>query len=74
MLKYSMGDLVDKLTIVHLKLWHLEEKVQSFQEDMIENPTQEMLDILDQIVSLNKFRVEIVESINELFEELKHEG
>jgi hypothetical protein len=71
MLKYSIGELIDKLAVIHLKIWHIEEKIAEFPEEDFE-PTKEQVDLLDQVVSLNKLRVEIVDSINELFEELKN--
>jgi len=66
MLRYSIGELVDKLAVVHLKIWHIEEKIAEFSDE----PTQQQADLLDQVVSLNKLRVDIVDSINEIFEEL----
>jgi len=68
MLKYSLGELIDKLCVVHLKVWHIEDKIKEFSGE----PTQQQADLLDQVVSLNKLRVDIVDSINEFFEELKN--
>ena len=65
MLQYSMGDLVDKLTIVHLKIWHLEEEIANETGSL---PDEEVERMCDQIVNLNTHRNEIIRSINELHE------
>jgi len=66
MIQYSFGELVDKLAVIHLKIWHLEEEVASRKNE----PADEDLEkILDQIVNLNTTRVKIVQSLDELWEE-----
>lgn len=60
-MKLTLGQLVDRLTIVNLKLWHKEE---------IRHPEsgfsdQERLAASDAITILNKERNEIVQAIDE---------
>ena len=66
MLTYSIGELIDKLSVVHLKLWHAEEKTEMLKET---NNIEEIDALLSQIISLNELRVKIVESIDELWRE-----
>lgn len=62
MLYYSIGELIDKLAVVSLKHWHLEERLA--EEDLsIENKHE----ITQQILGLNELRGKIVDSINEFF-------
>jgi len=59
MLKYSLGELVDKLAVVHLKIWHLEEQIkETSDESTVE-------DLCDQVINLNTTRNEIIKSIDE---------
>ncbi len=66
MLYYSLGELIDRLIITHLKQWHLEEDM---ADDKIS--LKEKSKITDQILSLNTFRNKLIEGIDEYFEE-KH--
>ncbi len=61
MLYYSIGELIDRLAIVSLKHWHLEEQL---TQDI---SVEEKHTITQQILELNKFRSKIVDSINEFF-------
>lgn len=65
MIQYSMGELIDKLTIIHLKIWHLEEDIAAAKVSNI--PVEEIEKMCDQVVNLNTTRNHIVKSINELF-------
>jgi hypothetical protein len=69
LLTYTFGELTDKLTIIHLKIWHIEDKIEEIKED--KDKIEEINKMLDQVVTLNKLRVEIVKSIDELYEGLK---
>lgn len=69
MLTYTAGDLIDKLCVVHLKIWHIEDEIERIKEQ--ENSKERIDKLLDQVVTLNELRVKIVSSINEIFEELK---
>lgn len=65
-LKYSIGETIDKLAVVHLKIWHLEEEAQKGKK---ENWSNEKLEVIfDKIINLNKYRMKIVDAINEFFE------
>jgi hypothetical protein len=60
-----MGELQDKLIVVHLKIWHIEEEIERIKDS--ENVA--VIDkLLDQVVTLNELRVKIVASIDELWE------
>lgn len=56
----SLGELVDRLTIVALKQWHLEEQMNN--PDVSD---EAKVEITDQIVNLNQFRMKLVDAINE---------
>ena len=64
MLRYTVGELIDRLIICHLKYWHMEEKI---SEANISK--EEIGKISRQMDSLNKFRNKIIESLNEFFKE-----
>ena len=65
MLQYSIGELIDKLSIVNLKIWHIEEEIKKKEKD---NP-DEVLALCDKVVDFNKLRNNIIDSINEFFKE-----
>jgi hypothetical protein len=71
MLTYSAGELIDKLCIVHLKIWHIEEEIERIKDT--EGNKEKIDKLLDQVVTLNKLRVDIVSSIDEIFEGKKNE-
>jgi len=56
-MKYTIGELIDKLTVVHLKIWHLEENMNS---DNHNNKGE----ISKQIIKLNDYRNKIIASID----------
>jgi hypothetical protein len=61
----SLGELCDRLTVTALKQWHLEEKMAD-----PEVSDEEKVKITDQIVSLNGFRMKLIEAINEYGEQI----
>lgn len=63
MIEYSIGEMIDKLTIIHLKIWHLEEDIASARAQSV--PDLEIEKMCDQVISLNTARNKIVSSINE---------
>ena len=67
MLTYSIGEMIDRLAVVHLKIWHLEEEIQKLKE--INAPAKKIEIICDQVVNLNAFRMKIVKAIDEYFED-----
>lgn len=58
-----MGDLIDRLSITNLKIWHLEEQIRAGKEKelTIEDIGKRALKIRD----LNKERIELKNAINE---------
>ena len=68
MLTYSVGELIDKLCVVHLKIWHIEERVEKIKDSKDEKDLIEIEKMLNQIVSLNDLRIKIIDSINEYLE------
>ena len=72
MLTYSIGELIDKLCVVHLKIWHIEQEVENLRVNK-DDHLERIDKLLDQVVTLNKLRVEIVASIDEFFEDQKNE-
>ena len=66
MIQYSVGELVDKLAIIHLKIWHLEEDIAGARERGL--PDEDIEKLCDQVVNLNTTRNAIVKSINEMYE------
>ena len=69
-MEYSLGELVDKLAVIHLKIWHLEEAVDAAKNTKSPEQTEAMF---DQIVNLNTTRNEIIESINIMFARIENE-
>jgi len=67
MLAYSIGEMIDKLAVVHLKIWHIEENIRGKEKDK-ERSDEEIEELCEQVVSLNAQRVKIVSSIDEFFE------
>ena len=68
MLTYTVGDLIDKLCVVHLKIWHIEEKIETIKESTKEEDLEIIEKLLNQVVSLNELRVKIVDSLNEILD------
>jgi len=69
MLTYSLSELVDKLSVVHLKLWHIEDEIGKRKKE--DYPAEEIEPLCNQIVTLNALRIKIVNSIDEMFEGMK---
>ena len=67
MLTYSIGELIDKLCVVHLKIWHIEEEIEKIKTSQERGDLEKIDKRLNQVVTLNKLRVDIVESIDEFF-------
>ena len=64
MIQYSIGELIDKLCIVNLKIWHTEEEIRETEKT---NKPEETLGLCDRVVGFNKLRNELIDSINEFF-------
>jgi len=65
MIQYSIGELIDKLCIVNLKLFHTETEIREKEKT---NKPEETLVLCDRVVNFNKLRNELIDSINEFFE------
>ena len=61
-MKVSLGDLVDRLSIVNQKIWHLES---SIRKGKLDNDLLEVGRRAVEIRNLNKERVSIKDAINE---------
>jgi hypothetical protein len=62
-MEYTIGEVIDRLSITNLKMWHLEEQMN--------NPSislEEKGKISEDIVKLNNLRNKCIDSINEYFE------
>jgi hypothetical protein len=58
-----MGELIDKLTVIHLKIWHIEEEIEKGGDDA------KIEKLCDQVVNLNSARDEIIKAIDAYFKE-----
>ena len=67
MLEYSIGETIDKLAVIHLKIWHLEEQIHKARTSKELHNTSDIEKLCDQVVSLNKRRLEIVQAIDNFF-------
>jgi hypothetical protein len=63
MIYYSLGELVDRLAIVNLKQWHLEEKISDPNISL-----EDKGEFTKQVESLNDFRMKLIASIDEYYE------
>jgi len=67
MIQYSIGELIDRLIITNLKIYHLEENIKELNAKH-DISVDQILPLCEQVVSLNKLRNELISSINEFFE------
>ena len=65
MLTYSIGEMIDKLAVVHLKIWHLEEAIQRAEAEG--KDAKDIEELCDKVVNLNAYRMKIVKAIDEYF-------
>lgn len=63
-MEYSLGDLVDRLGIVNLKIWHLESAIRSGKEGkmLLDEVGRRALQIRD----LNAERIALKSALNEI--------
>lgn len=71
MIQYSIGELIDKLVITNLKLWHTEEEIERLRTKGEE--AKKIEEQCNRVISFNALRNELVESINEFFEGKKND-
>lgn len=67
MIQYSIGELIDRLIITNLKIYHLEENIKDLNTKH-DISADQILPLCEQVVSLNKLRNELISSISEFFE------
>lgn len=60
-MEYTFGEIVDRLAITHLKLWHLEEEMARADLSLDDKGR-----ICDQIVALNELRGQCVASLDKI--------
>ncbi len=65
MLEYTIGEIIDRLAITNLKMWHLEEQMNDPNVSLDEKGK-----ISEQIVKLNELRNKCIKAIDEFFEGL----
>jgi len=65
MLTYSIGEMIDKLAVIHLKIWHLEEAIKAAEDT--DKPAEEIEVLCDRVVNLNANRMKIVKAIDSYF-------
>lgn len=77
MLRYSIADQIDRLTITLLKHWHVEEdiaalsnRIKSKGDESTEEEHAALAGLFEKSVSLNQYRNKIIESINEFFADM----
>lgn len=66
-MKIAMGDLIDRLSIINLKIWHLEEQIRAGKEG--ELTKEDICDRAIKIRTLNNERIALKNAINEDFGE-----
>jgi hypothetical protein len=64
MIRYTIGEMIDRLAITNLKFWHLEEE---FAKPEVDLTTKGKL--ARQADDLNSFRNRLIAAIDEYFEE-----
>lgn len=65
MLTYSIGEMIDKLCVIHLKVWHIEEQIKQIETE--NKDIMKIEKLCDKVVNLNAYRMKIVESIDKYF-------
>jgi len=65
-MEISLADLIDRLSIINNKIWHLEEKLRSGKEETLE--LDELGSRAITIRDLNKQRIAIKNEINRRFD------
>ena len=61
----TIGDLIDKLTIANIKLWHIEDERREFVTlDENEQTKKRSVELLNMVSSVNKERNSLIDQIN----------
>ena len=59
----TIGDLIDKLTIANIKLWHIEDERREFVKNE-EQTKKRAIELLNMVSSVNKERNSLIDQIN----------
>lgn len=65
----TIGDLIDRLAIVHVKLWHVNERLEETLEIRTREAMQEQPLMIRNQFELNAERAELVREIDERLDE-----
>jgi len=65
MMEYTLGELIDRLCITNLKMWHIEEQLSDSGIDMTTKGK-----LCEDIVKLNTLRNSCIQSIDEYFKRM----
>lgn len=59
----TIGDMIDKLTIANIKLWHIEDARREYSQGTERNE-EKARNYLDMVASVNKERNNLIDQIN----------
>lgn len=70
---YTFGDIIDRLTIANIRLWHIEDDRRELQEKLknvkekkeIEDIKSKIVELADKVSKVNKERNSLIDQINE---------
>ena len=60
----TIGDLIDKLTIANIRLWHLEDERRAFHNNPDSKTKKEVEIILRKVSNTNRERNDLIDQIN----------
>jgi hypothetical protein len=63
----TIGDLIDKLTISNIRLWHLEDSRRDYCNDTVKLSEEELRNLLKKINQTNRERNSLIDQINASF-------
>jgi len=70
----TIGEIIDKLTIANIRIWHLEDEKRLFQENPSLKTKEEAADFLKKISEGNRERNSLIDQINAGFRILFDRG
>ena len=60
----TIGDLVDKLTIANIRLWHLEDDRREYHDNPANKDKEEVTQMLSKVSATNRERNDLIDQIN----------
>ena len=60
----TLGDLIDKLTIANIRLWHLEDGRRDYCNRAEESSEEELRNLLNKVSQTNRERNSLIDQIN----------